>query len=333
MANYISSNTGTAIDTAVDAVEAVSGDLVGTTDTQTLTNKTLTSPTINVGSDTEGDIYYRDSSGDFVRLAPGTSGQYLQTNGAASSPSWETVVSGGDVTGAATSTDTAIAIWTGTGGDTLKNTNVTIDTTDDVYTPGDLTADGDCQFGDQGAVYTVSINSGSGYVGINTVPSEALEVNGNITSNGTITSSIVVTTGSAQVGDTLTVDTINEKTTGSGVQIESITLKDQELYNFKANINAQTGSTYTIADTDFGKILTFTSTVTVTIPNDTATGFTCTLVQIGAGPVTVTGEAGSLFYNRQNHYELAGQQAAASVIVYANPDDSTATINFTGDTA
>jgi len=42
MVNYISSNTGTGIDTAVDRVQAVSGDLVGTSDTQTLNNKTFT---------------------------------------------------------------------------------------------------------------------------------------------------------------------------------------------------------------------------------------------------------------------------------------------------
>jgi tRNA U34 5-carboxymethylaminomethyl modifying enzyme MnmG/GidA len=47
MANYNSTNTGAVIDAAVDAVEAVSGDLVGTTDTQTLTNKTLNNPNIN----------------------------------------------------------------------------------------------------------------------------------------------------------------------------------------------------------------------------------------------------------------------------------------------
>jgi len=57
-------------------------------DTQTLTNKTLTSPIINVGSDAQGDIYYRNGAGLFTRLAPGTSGQVLKTQGASANPQW-----------------------------------------------------------------------------------------------------------------------------------------------------------------------------------------------------------------------------------------------------
>lgn len=60
---------------------------VGTTATQTLTNKTLTSPVINVGSDATGDIYYR-SSGVFTRLAKGTAFQYLRMNSGATVPEW-----------------------------------------------------------------------------------------------------------------------------------------------------------------------------------------------------------------------------------------------------
>lgn len=54
--------------------------LVGTDTTQTLTNKTLTSPQINFGSDATGDIYYRTSGGVTARLPIGTSSQILQVS-------------------------------------------------------------------------------------------------------------------------------------------------------------------------------------------------------------------------------------------------------------
>jgi hypothetical protein len=55
--------------------------------TLTFTNKTLTSPIINVGSDAEGDLYYRNSSGAFTRLPVGADGQVLTSTGTI--PAWE----------------------------------------------------------------------------------------------------------------------------------------------------------------------------------------------------------------------------------------------------
>lgn len=62
---------------------------VGKTATQTLTNKTLTSPAINLGSNATGDIYYRDSGGTFQRLPIGTSTQILQVS-SGGIPEWTT---------------------------------------------------------------------------------------------------------------------------------------------------------------------------------------------------------------------------------------------------
>lgn len=56
------------------------------------TSPTLTSPTINVGSDTTGDILYRGAGGGLVRLAPGTNGHVLTL--ASGVPTWASTASG-----------------------------------------------------------------------------------------------------------------------------------------------------------------------------------------------------------------------------------------------
>lgn len=61
--------------------------MVGTDTTQTLSNKTLTAPQINMGSDATGDMYYRTGAGAFARLPVGTSGQIMQTS-AGGIPEW-----------------------------------------------------------------------------------------------------------------------------------------------------------------------------------------------------------------------------------------------------
>ncbi len=53
---------------------------VSKTGTEVLTNKTLTSPKINVGSDATGDLHYRASDGTFARLPIGTAGQILDVS-------------------------------------------------------------------------------------------------------------------------------------------------------------------------------------------------------------------------------------------------------------
>jgi len=66
----------------------IGSDVVTLTGSQTLTNKTLTSPVINFGSDANGDIITRQS-GNYTRLAVGATGQVLSV--VSGLPAWVTV--------------------------------------------------------------------------------------------------------------------------------------------------------------------------------------------------------------------------------------------------
>lgn len=81
---------GSAVTTSHDykLSEVTSTDkAVGKTSTQTLTNKTLTAPQINMGSDATGDMLYRNGSGVTTRLPIGTTGQILEAQ-ASGIPAW-----------------------------------------------------------------------------------------------------------------------------------------------------------------------------------------------------------------------------------------------------
>lgn len=71
--------------------------IVGTDTTQTLTNKTLTSPKITVGSDAAGDLQYTSNAdGTQSRLAIGPNTYVLRSNGSA--PTWSPETTNADAT-------------------------------------------------------------------------------------------------------------------------------------------------------------------------------------------------------------------------------------------
>jgi hypothetical protein len=80
---------------------ALSGDVTMTNaGVVTIANNAVDGTHIALGSDAQGDVLYYNGT-DYVRLAPGTSGQFLKTLGASANPAWGTVVT--DTSGAWTS--------------------------------------------------------------------------------------------------------------------------------------------------------------------------------------------------------------------------------------
>jgi len=101
------------------------------------------------------------------------------------------------------------------------------------------------------------------------------------------------------------------------------------ILGFDATLNDQTGTTYNIGGGDAGKVVTCNngSAVTVTVPSGLGAGFTCSVVQKGAGQVTFAASSTTI-NNRQSHTKIAGQHGVATLV-------STATDVFVlaGDTA
>lgn len=94
-------------------------------------------------------------------------------------------------------------------------------------------------------------------------------------------------------------------------------------------INAQTGTTYTVQASDNGKIVTLSnaSAITVTVPASLGAGFSCTLIQIGAGQVSVTA-SGTTIRNVYSNTKLVGQWAQATLTAYIADN-----FIFSGDTS
>lgn len=99
--------------------------------------------------------------------------------------------------------------------------------------------------------------------------------------------------------------------------------------DYSASVNAQTGTSYALVSGDNGKIITLNnaSSIGVTASSGLSTGFNCVLVQLGAGQVTVNAASGVTLNARSSWKKLAGQYAAATLVVY-----DTNTYVLSGDT-
>lgn len=81
-----SSAVTTTHDYKLSAVTSSAKALTSGASTQSVTSLTLTTPVVNVGSDSTGDVYYRNSGGLLTRLAIGSTDQILAVSGGL--PAW-----------------------------------------------------------------------------------------------------------------------------------------------------------------------------------------------------------------------------------------------------
>ncbi len=87
-----------------------------------------------------------------------------------------------------------------------------------------------------------------------------------------------------------------------------------------SKINAQTGTTYTVAASDLDKIVECSNAaaITVTLPKSLPVGFNFSVVQTGAGQVTITPASGANRRNFDGFTKTAGQYAVLNFYVSTN---------------
>ena len=116
----------------------------------------------------------------------------------------------------------------------------------------------------------------------------------------------------AATGDvTISADTLDQIPVATG----PIDLGAQTISNFKCSVNTQTGTTYSVAASDCGKVIQFTngSSVTFTVDTTLPDGGSVSVIQSGAGQVTVS-PSGLTIRNNSGYTKTAAQYAAITLL-------------------
>lgn len=149
----------------------------------------------------------------------------------------------------------------------------------------------------------------------------------------------------ALVGFGFTVVNDNLATAGTLVGTESVTVLQngvpvqttaQEIADLDTEpstiptVRTVSGTTDTIVAADNGNAVRYTSgsAISVDVPLGLGVGFSCLLIQTGAGVFTVSGSGGATVENRQSQLSSAGDNAVCSLFA-----DAANHLIFSGDTA
>ncbi len=96
--------------------------------------------------------------------------------------------------------------------------------------------------------------------------------------------------------------------------LSSYDFSGNAILGFDATLNDQTDN-YTLQTSDAGKVVVMNkgSAVNLTVPASLGAGFTCSVVQKGAGQVTFVASSTTI-NNRQSHTKIAGQHGVTTLI-------------------
>lgn len=86
--------------------------------------------------------------------------------------------------------------------------------------------------------------------------------------------------------------------------------------NFGANLILESGTTRTLSATDSNRVILCTSgsAVTISCPDGLSSGFNCTIIQLGAGTVTLAASGTATLNSYSGLFSTMGQYAVISVL-------------------
>jgi len=132
---------------------------------------------------------------------------------------------------------------------------------------------------------------------------------GNVT--GSLTGNATTATTASSISGTVTI-----ANGGTNATTASAALSNLGAASIGANLNDQTGTTYTLQSSDNGKVVTLSnaSAITVTVPAGLVSGFNCMIVQKGVGVVTLSPANTVTVTNRSGGTKTGGQNAIVTII-------------------
>ena len=200
----------------------------------------------------------------------------------------------------------------------IATTNVSISNSTAIGSGAKVTTSNTIQLGGDGTNGSTAVlnvkTSGTVTAGTVTYPNSHGSSNQvlSTTGSGTLTWTTVSTTADAA---TLS-GTIAIANGGTGATNAAAALTNMGAAPINANLNDQTGTTYTLDASDNGKVVTLNNTaaITLTVPAGLVAGFNCMIVQKGAGVVTIAPANTVTVTNRSGGTKTGGQNAIVTII-------------------